>query len=642
MAKYVGRPSEHDLIRGLIIKKFGLSEFGSSNTDSNISIEEKLVSSIDSFDENEQYNNRTITSLSNILGSFSKKIDRLIELEELYSKEDVVTCARINSRDNKRRVSFADQEFNSVEYCTKYHEDSTNDEFDIETATSNDQSTTEFDDRSETESNTQWLIGEKNASHGLSSTELRSQSIRNLSTLCGVLGPPVLNLKEFSVLYTKQDISTSMEDQNFSTNDEVNQSAITSKSRIPLLDTKSKETHDVTTSYSTSLTTTPRSPSVTDSIENQISTDQPSISLNRTQRWTCVHGLPPVLECLDTTEFILIDLDNGALKRNHGIHSYNNEKVFTFKNRMGELLFYGIEHPQFCSTNTCEPHRPFEMNIYDIDGREVIKLSRFTSCIAGCLIPCFYHTLTTYCPGQIQLGKIKQDITLCIPSYTVYDNMNRDICVVRGPFGAYFSGNNLTFCVYDNTHEGYVNCGLITDRWTHEQQFMFKNNVYGVKFPLNFEPKRKILLLSAAVLLKYIYFSGSFFRRQVNAEEDYVEPLTTVSTPVSPIPTTLSSHPVVVKQPELSTKTTASIVSYEPTNSVREIREQFKPSSRVSNTNFPRRRSVTKIGKQYNILIDESSSSSTTKTEPMPEPKNFHHSSIEKSIPKGFSTEIEL
>ena len=90
-----------------------------------------------------------------------------------------------------------------------------------------------------------------------------------------------------------------------------------------------------------------------------------------------------------------------------GWESANKYRVF---NTLGQDVFFAREDNDCCTRMCCGPGRPFEMEIVDNSGREIIHLVRPLRC-QGCCFPCCLQViLTTLSVDQIVLIDIDIDV----------------------------------------------------------------------------------------------------------------------------------------------------------------------------------------------------------------------------------------
>ena len=83
---------------------------------------------------------------------------------------------------------------------------------------------------------------------------------------------------------------------------------------------------------------------------------------------------PQGLEYLAQVDHLLVKQQVEMLEAFTGWESANKYRVF---NSLGQDVFYAMEDNDCCTRMCCGPGRPFEMNIVDNLGKEVIHLSKY-------------------------------------------------------------------------------------------------------------------------------------------------------------------------------------------------------------------------------------------------------------------------
>ena len=84
-------------------------------------------------------------------------------------------------------------------------------------------------------------------------------------------------------------------------------------------------------------------------------------------------GCPPGLQYLTMVDQLLVKQKIEILEAFTGFETANKYKVF---NSLGQQVYYAKEDTDCCTRQCCGPARPFDMNITDMQGQEVIHLNR--------------------------------------------------------------------------------------------------------------------------------------------------------------------------------------------------------------------------------------------------------------------------
>ena len=112
-----------------------------------------------------------------------------------------------------------------------------------------------------------------------------------------------------------------------------------------------------------------------------------------------------------------------------GWESANKYRVF---NTLGQDVFFAREDNDCCTRMCCGPGRPFEMNIVDNIGREIIHIVRPLRCQACCFPCCLQELEIQSPPGQV-IGSLEQQWSFCQPRFLVKDERGEAILSIEGP-----------------------------------------------------------------------------------------------------------------------------------------------------------------------------------------------------------------
>ena len=84
-------------------------------------------------------------------------------------------------------------------------------------------------------------------------------------------------------------------------------------------------------------------------------------------------GCPPGLQYLTMVDQLVVKQKVEVFEAFTGFETANKYQVF---NSLGQQVFYAKEDTDCCTRQCCGPMRPFDMNIADMQGHEVIHLNR--------------------------------------------------------------------------------------------------------------------------------------------------------------------------------------------------------------------------------------------------------------------------
>jgi len=213
-------------------------------------------------------------------------------------------------------------------------------------------------------------------------------------------------------------------------------------------------------------------------------------------------GCPPGLQYLTMVDQLLVKQKVEILEAFTGFETANKYKVF---NSLGQQVYYAKEDTDCCTRQCCGPARPFDMNITDMQGQEVIHLNRPLRC-QSCCFPCCLQELEVSSPPGSVIGKIEQKWSIIYPNFVIKDQMGEPVLRIEGPFCT------MSCCCKDvefkvlSAQTG-EQVGIITKQWSGfgKEAFTDADN-FGISFPLDLDVKVKATLLGALFLIDFMYF----------------------------------------------------------------------------------------------------------------------------------------
>ncbi|XP_032685927.1 phospholipid scramblase 1-like [Odontomachus brunneus] len=207
---------------------------------------------------------------------------------------------------------------------------------------------------------------------------------------------------------------------------------------------------------------------------------------------------PSGLEYLMGLDYLFVDQKVELLEAFTGFETKNR---FAVMDMMGKPVFYVAEESGICSRMCLGSARPCEFSVFDVNGREVLRMIRPFRC-DSCCCPCYLQVMEVY-SGGILLGSITQEWSLLRPTFSVRDASGNPVLIIKGPI--------IRLCVevafkvksLDEKH----NVGMIQKRWSGFAREVFTDSdKFGIKFPRDLDVKIKAVLLGACFLIDFMYF----------------------------------------------------------------------------------------------------------------------------------------
>lgn len=221
---------------------------------------------------------------------------------------------------------------------------------------------------------------------------------------------------------------------------------------------------------------------------------------------------PPGLEYLSMIDQLLVHQQVELLEAFTGFETNNKYEI---KNSMGQRVYFAAEDTCCCTRNCCGNNRPFEIQIMDNQGREVIHLSSPLRCDT-CWFPCCLKKVEVQAPPGQVIGYIKQAWSICKPKFYLQTAEEDTVLQINGPC---FTCNICGDVEFDVTStDGETQVGRISKQWTGLVKEMFTDaDNFGVAFPMDLDVKMKATMLGAVFLIDFM-----FFEKEQNKEENNI------------------------------------------------------------------------------------------------------------------------
>eukprot|EP00092_Neocalanus_flemingeri_P021971 GFUD01023828.1.p1 GENE.GFUD01023828.1~~GFUD01023828.1.p1 ORF type:complete len:332 (-),score=107.04 GFUD01023828.1:184-1179(-) len=210
---------------------------------------------------------------------------------------------------------------------------------------------------------------------------------------------------------------------------------------------------------------------------------------------------PPGLEYLAMVDQLLIKQKIEVLEAFTEFETANKYKVL---NSLGQEVFTAKEDTDCCSRQCCGPTRPFEMNIMDNQGQDVMLLVRPLRCQA-CCFPCCLQELEVHSPPGTVIGYVEQEWSIFYPKFVIKDEEGEPVMKIEGPFCVCECSSDVNFVITSEADGNEV--GKISKQWSGLGKEIFTDaDNFGINFPIDLDVKVKATLLGATFLIDFMYF----------------------------------------------------------------------------------------------------------------------------------------
>jgi len=212
-------------------------------------------------------------------------------------------------------------------------------------------------------------------------------------------------------------------------------------------------------------------------------------------------NVPPGLHYLLEVDHLFVKQKVEVMEALFGWEGKNKYKVY---NAAGQELYKAKEDTNCCTRQCLGANRPFDLEIEDMQGNELIHLYRPMRCIS-CWFPCCLQEMEICSPPGNVIGSVTQDWSLCEPKYSVRDQDGNVALTIEGPICTTSICGDVEFKVMspDGTNE----VGKISKQWSGLMREGFTDaDNFGISFPIDLDVRMKAILLGACFLIDFNYF----------------------------------------------------------------------------------------------------------------------------------------
>jgi uncharacterized protein YxjI len=188
---------------------------------------------------------------------------------------------------------------------------------------------------------------------------------------------------------------------------------------------------------------------------------------------------------------------------------------YEIQNGGGQQVYFAAEQTGCCQRQCCGAHRAFTITIMDNQGVKVLELTRPLRCNSAwsCVwvLPincCCLQDMTVNDGDGNLLGRIVQKWSLIKPSFDVRDEKDETVLHITGPVCVFSCcGSDVHFPV---SQPDGAEVGMIAKKWSgFAKEVYTRADNYTVNFPMDMPVNHKALLMSASLLLDFMYFENA-------------------------------------------------------------------------------------------------------------------------------------
>lgn len=215
-------------------------------------------------------------------------------------------------------------------------------------------------------------------------------------------------------------------------------------------------------------------------------------------------NIPSGLEYLTAVDKLFIKQKVELLEAFVGFETKNKYAV---KAPTGQDVYFAVEDTGCCNRNCCGSSRAFDMQIVDMSQRQVLHLYRPLRC-DSCCCPCCLQEIVVSTPDGTVLGYVKQNWSICKPSFRIENEAQETVLMIQGPFcTCNMCGGSVDFQVL--SRDGEVEVGKISKEWSGVTQELFTDaDLFGISFPMDLDVRMKAVVMGACFLIDFMFFES--------------------------------------------------------------------------------------------------------------------------------------
>ncbi|XP_064489281.1 phospholipid scramblase 1-like isoform X2 [Ornithodoros turicata] len=248
----------------------------------------------------------------------------------------------------------------------------------------------------------------------------------------------------------------------------------------------------------------PKSPSTPGSPRRSRSR-QPSVSGNVAKGpRQPIEGCAPGLEYLAVIDQLIVQQKVEFVEL-IPVLPYETVNKYTAKNSMGQFVYSLLEESECLARQCCGSSRCFQMHVFDISNREVMRFIRPLRC-TSCIWFCCLQKVEVQAPPGVTIGFVNQNWSVIYPWFNVCDQSGKPLLHILGPCCTMSCPCccEVRFKITTMTGE---EVGQICKQWAGLAKEAFTNaDNYGISFPMDMDVHVKACLLGCAMLIDYMFF----------------------------------------------------------------------------------------------------------------------------------------
>ena len=227
-------------------------------------------------------------------------------------------------------------------------------------------------------------------------------------------------------------------------------------------------------------------------------------------------GTPPGLEYFSVLDHIWVKEMPQAIEQ---FTSVELNQKYQCLNNQGLQIYWAQENTDCCTRQCCGSRRPFNINIHDPTGKQVMTLTRPLRCNSAwccCILPincCFLQAMDVLDISHNLLGRVIQRFTLYGSWFDLQDETGHTLASIRGPYCTWVCFGDVNFDILTG---GAGPVGTVTKKWGGliREDFLSNADNFACVFPMDLPIKTKALIFASTFLIDYMFFEDRHRRQQ--------------------------------------------------------------------------------------------------------------------------------
>lgn len=221
-------------------------------------------------------------------------------------------------------------------------------------------------------------------------------------------------------------------------------------------------------------------------------------------------GCPRGLEYLSMLDKLVVKQEAHLMEV---ILPYEVSNRYEILNPMGMKVFEAAEETDCLMRHCCGTRRPFTIHVTNNFGEDILLFKRqkkllVVCCDCACLGRAWQdevRVVTAVTPEQ--LGSLRHNCSPFYPHFTLYDEADRPVLYVKGPFCLAFAFEQCCDVHFDVLNSDKVKVGSISKHMAGILKELFTDaDNFGVTFPIEMDVRQKACLLGAVFLIDFSFF----------------------------------------------------------------------------------------------------------------------------------------